>query len=74
MPVYEFRCSECGAVLEERRLASAANAPGPGCPHGHGTTRKVFSLFATVNGPGSPSPAPPGGCGAGCACQAGSSA
>jgi putative FmdB family regulatory protein len=73
MPVYEFRCSTCHAVYDERRPMADADAPAT-CPEGHVGATRLLPVFATVG-----SAAPPavggacgapvaGGCGGGCAC------
>jgi putative FmdB family regulatory protein len=77
MPVYEFRCSTCDAVFDERR--SMADADGPAtCPDGHRGARRLLPVFATTGRATAPVGAPgggglcgapvAGGCGAGCAC------
>jgi putative FmdB family regulatory protein len=74
MPIYEFRCAECGTLFDERRAASDYAAPAPACPNGHAATRRVLSVFTSVgSSAGTPGPAAPaagGGCGPGCACAA----
>jgi putative FmdB family regulatory protein len=75
VPIYEFRCSECDVVFDERRSVADSDAPAPSCPNGHATTRRVLSVFASVGASatsGSTGFGPPagGGCGAGCACAA----
>ena len=70
MPIYEFRCTDCGTRLEERRPLGAADLPGPSCPDDGATMRRVLSVFATAGRAtgADPAPMPSGGCGAGCAC------
>jgi putative FmdB family regulatory protein len=75
VPVYEFRCSTCHAVFDERRPMSDADAPAT-CPDGHGGARRLLPVFATPGRAVAPAPmtgglcgAPvAGGCGSGCAC------
>jgi putative FmdB family regulatory protein len=76
VPVYEFRCSSCQAVFDERRPMAEADAPAI-CPDGHRGARRLLPVFATTgravgpdaSGDGGLCGAPvPGGCGAGCAC------
>ena len=67
VPIYEFRCSTCDIRLEERREISRADAAAPSCSVCGAPTRRVLSVFATVDSPGT---APAGGCGPGCACAA----
>ena len=47
MPVYEFRCSTCHAVFDERRPMADADAPAS-CPDGHVGARRLFPVFATT--------------------------
>ncbi len=72
MPVYEFRCSTCHAIFDERRPMADADAPAC-CPDGHVGARRLLPVFATTGL--APEPvggqcgAPvAGGCGSGCAC------
>lgn len=73
MPVYEFRCSTCHAVFDERRPMADADAPAT-CPTGHVGARRLLPVFATTGLAPAPTPgamcgAPvAGGCGGGCAC------
>jgi putative FmdB family regulatory protein len=77
MPVYEFRCSTCHAVFDERRPMAEADAPAS-CPDGHHGARRLLPVFATARRVSEPIGAPgdggrcdtpvAGGCGAGCAC------
>jgi putative FmdB family regulatory protein len=77
VPVYEFRCSTCHVVFDERRPMAAPDAPAT-CPEGHVGARRLVPVFATtghavepagagvgVGGYGAPVA---GGCGSGCAC------
>jgi len=73
MPIYEFRCAECGARFEVRRPFDLSNEPAPSCPEGHTAARKVLSVFATAGRSSDATASAPsfsGGCGAGCACAA----
>jgi putative FmdB family regulatory protein len=46
MPIYEYRCEECGERFEELVPASAKAAPPcPGC--GAEGAKRLFSMFAT---------------------------
>jgi putative FmdB family regulatory protein len=46
MPVYEFKCTQCGHVFSElRKMGDFASGKCPGC--GCEVTEKVFSLFAS---------------------------
>ena len=47
MPVYEFRCSTCHAVFDERRTMAEADAPAT-CPDGHVGAARLFPVFSTV--------------------------
>ncbi len=73
MPVYEFRCSTCHAVFDERRPMAVADAPVT-CPDGHEGARRLLPVFATVGqatepvGGGVCGAPVAGGCGSGCAC------
>jgi putative FmdB family regulatory protein len=62
MPIYEFRCMDCGRVLEAlRRLGQGAE--GLCCPHcGGEQLEKVFSAFASGSSSAPRGPAT-GGCG-----------
>jgi len=73
VPVYEFRCSTCHAVFDERRPMADADAPAS-CPEGHVGARRLLPVFATTGLATEPSGAGlcgapvAGGCGSGCAC------
>jgi putative FmdB family regulatory protein len=76
VPVYEFRCSTCHAVFDERRPMADADAPAV-CPAGHTGARRLLPVFATtgraaapaqVDGGGLCGAPVAGGCGSGCAC------
>lgn len=48
MPIYEYRCEECGQ-RSSSLLASYAS-PDPACPHcGQRSLRRLVSTFATVS-------------------------
>ena len=47
MPVYEFRCSTCHAIFDERRPMADADAPAS-CPDGHVGARRLLPVFATT--------------------------
>lgn len=74
MPIYEYRCCECGGVVELLQTMGADSA-GRSCPSCGGQLERCLSVTAparvTEGGPpcGSGSGAP-GGCGGCCgACQ-----
>jgi putative FmdB family regulatory protein len=69
MPVYEYLCQVCESRFETRRSMAEANSPVT-CPQGHGDTRRLLSVFATVGAESTQaqSPGGGGGCGPGCAC------
>ena len=49
MPIYEFKCKDCGAVFEHLQLGSPEKQPN--CPHCQsGRLEKQFSSFATPKG------------------------
>jgi putative FmdB family regulatory protein len=52
MPLYEYKCSDCGAVLTELRKASEREEPLQ-CPHCNGRAEVIFSTFATSSAGGS---------------------
>jgi len=49
MPIYEFRCTKCGQIFEEKRSFSESSAPatclGCGSP-----AEKLVSVFASTAG------------------------
>lgn len=51
MPIYQFKCPECGH--EQEKLQKHADAP-PSCPEGHGATIKQLTTpaFNFKNGKG----------------------
>ncbi|MFW5860751.1 MAG: FmdB family zinc ribbon protein [Spirochaetota bacterium] len=47
MPVYEFKCSQCGHIFSElRKMGDFSSGKCPVC--GSEVTEKVFSLFASA--------------------------
>jgi len=71
MPIYEYRCGECGAEFE-RLVTSATTVVCPRCA-GSRVTRRL-SLFRAVSArSGQEAVAPPaqggGCCGGGCGCH-----
>ncbi|MDP8928920.1 MAG: zinc ribbon domain-containing protein [Actinomycetota bacterium] len=70
MPVYEYRCRDCGHEFEALRPVGAASDVAA-CPNGHDDTVRRLSLVAPTPRPtASSGPAPC--CAGGCACAAGS--
>ncbi|MDP9341023.1 MAG: zinc ribbon domain-containing protein [Actinomycetota bacterium] len=70
MPIYEYRCAECGTQFE--RLQNVAGAVQPACPRcGSGQVAKLISLIGGLGATSSPGPAAGGGCGCGGACACG---
>ena len=73
MPVYEFRCSTCHAVFDDRRPLADADAPAP-CRAGHAGATRLIPVFSTTGlaappqGAGACGAPVAGGCGSGCAC------
>ena len=51
MPTYEFRCTTCETVFEERRPMAASDDPAR-CPDGHLGARRLLSVFAATSGGG----------------------
>jgi putative FmdB family regulatory protein len=48
MPIFEYRCEECGRSFELLQLASGA--PASACIHcGSAQTKKLYSTFATTS-------------------------
>ncbi len=51
MPIYEYRCEECGK--RSSTLLSSFSSPDPPCPHcGKPALRRLVSTFATVTSSG----------------------
>jgi putative FmdB family regulatory protein len=47
MPIYEYRCAECGK--RSSTLLSSYSSPDPACPHcGKPALRRLVSTFATT--------------------------
>jgi putative FmdB family regulatory protein len=72
VPLYDFRCRECGDTFEVRRPMAESDAPAE-CPSGHLDTVKLLPLVAVGGRAGaerSPTPAGGGGgcCGGACGC------
>ncbi|PPK64225.1 zinc ribbon domain-containing protein [Actinokineospora auranticolor] len=66
MPMYEFRCRECGATFTVQRPMSDSAAPAS-CPQGHDDTVRLLSVAALARGASGPEPSSGGGCcGGGC--------
>ncbi|MFN3324913.1 MAG: FmdB family zinc ribbon protein [Bryobacteraceae bacterium] len=65
MPIYEYRCEDCGTKFE--KLVRGSDTSGPECPScGQNHLRMELSTFAAhSNGGGSAEPAFGGGCPAG---------
>lgn len=74
MPTYEFRCTTCDTVFEERRPMANSGDPAT-CPSGHPGARRLLSVFAATSGSGDtlraapPSAGGPAPCGSACACH-----
>jgi putative FmdB family regulatory protein len=66
MPIFEYRCRECGELFEW--LQSRADDVPSGCPRCHATeVARQLSVFAVTS---QHTTAPPGPCGsADCACR-----
>jgi putative FmdB family regulatory protein len=48
MPIYEYRCDECGK--KSSALLSSYSTPDPACPHcGKPALKRLVSTFATVS-------------------------
>lgn len=48
MPIYEYRCEECGK--RSSSLLASYSSPDPACPHcGKPALRRLVSTFATVS-------------------------
>ena len=68
MPIYEYRCVDCGGSFEALVSASRPEAECPSC-HGANLSREL-SVFASARGAGG-SASPPMSAGAGGGCCAG---
>lgn len=65
MPIYEYRCDQCGAEFE-KRVARAADSDSVSCPScGKPRASMRLSTFAAVTGSAK---APAGGCPSGGCC------
>jgi putative FmdB family regulatory protein len=51
MPTYEYRCTTCETVFEERRAMAASDDPAS-CPAGHLGAKRLLSVFAATSGGG----------------------
>lgn len=51
MPIYQFKCHECG---EEKEVLQKISDPNPVCEYGHGEMSKEFNTpaFTFKNGKG----------------------
>lgn len=64
MPIYEYRCNDCGKNFEELILSSG-DPPAPTCRHcAGGNVTRQMSVFAAHTHAPAPEPGPCGGCGA----------
>lgn len=63
MPIYEFRCRQCGDTFEVNRPMSSAADPAH-CPAGHDDTVKLLTTVGVNTG--AAAPAGGGCCGGGC--------
>ena len=70
MPLYEYRCQECGNKFELRRTMSASDEPAT-CPEcASNQSERQLSLFISMV-KDSPGLSSGGGCGCGGACSCG---
>lgn len=61
MPIFEFKCLDCGASFEKLRKESSSELPP--CPHcGSVETQKEFSSFAAIGGSKSAASTSPASC------------
>jgi putative FmdB family regulatory protein len=69
MPLYEFRCADCGQIFD-RLLPAGSDLPS--CPEcGSAGVNRLISLIGGLVGSGSGAPRAAGGgcrCGGACAC------
>jgi putative FmdB family regulatory protein len=65
MPIFEYRCQDCGSTFEKlvRRPADSAELACPQCGQTH--LKQEFSTFAAHANGASKEAAPMGGCAAG---------
>lgn len=64
MPIFDYKCEDCGATFEELVPSSDSKVACPKCESDK--TRKLVSGFATGSGGSSPAPScGTGGCGSG---------
>jgi putative FmdB family regulatory protein len=65
MPIFEYRCDDCGTAFEKLVRGSSPEVLCPSCGKEH--VKKQLSTFAAhAQGPKSAPAAKPGGCGAMC--------
>ncbi|MBU2495280.1 MAG: zinc ribbon domain-containing protein [Candidatus Omnitrophica bacterium] len=64
MPIYCYRCEDCGFGFE--KLVRASEEKPEACPKCRGKTKKEFAPFSIGRGSSSPSPASGGSSCAGC--------
>lgn len=60
MPIYEFKCQECGKQVEKIMRQADTTIP---CPECGGTAQRSVSVFAAGQDSGGGCMAPPGGFG-----------
>jgi len=64
MPIFEYRCADCGARFE--KLVRSSDTDGPACPHcGQVHVEKELSVFAAHGSTQRESATMNGGCPAG---------
>jgi len=49
MPIYEYRCQNCGSVVEELRTTSTRDEPAQ-CPKCHSKSERIVSCCAPTPG------------------------
>lgn len=64
MPMYDFRCPDCGHEFEELVFGNRLPAKCPSCA-GAEIERKVSACASRIAGGGGSAPAPSSGCGGG---------